>query len=132
MYFKEYLNSDSSSIKNDNKTVFEKLVNSYIGLYFNEYGKTKFGGYIGYENSFYNNEFKINKGDLLYLFSDGYADQFGGLDGKKFMYRRFEELLLEVNKLPMEEQKETLNKRLIKWKGSNDQVDDILVIGIKI
>ncbi|OFY64139.1 MAG: hypothetical protein A2V64_13070 [Bacteroidetes bacterium RBG_13_43_22] len=82
--------------------------------------------------SFANTDIELMDGDCLYLFSDGYADQFGGLDGKKFMYRRFEELLLEVNKLPMEEQKETLNKRLIKWKGSNDQVDDILVIGIKI
>jgi serine phosphatase RsbU (regulator of sigma subunit) len=82
--------------------------------------------------SFTNNEIDLIDGDCLYLFSDGYADQFGGLDGKKFMYRRFEELLIEVNKLPMDEQKETLNKRLMKWKGSYDQVDDILVIGIKI
>jgi serine phosphatase RsbU (regulator of sigma subunit) len=82
--------------------------------------------------SFTNNEIDLINGDCLYLFSDGYADQFGGLDGKKFMYRRFEELLIEVNKLPMDEQKETLNKRLMKWKGSYDQVDDILVIGIKI
>jgi serine phosphatase RsbU (regulator of sigma subunit) len=82
--------------------------------------------------SFTNSEIDLIDGDCLYLFSDGYADQFGGLDGKKFMYRRFEELLIEVNKLPMDEQKETLNKRLMKWKGSYDQVDDILVIGIKI
>jgi serine phosphatase RsbU (regulator of sigma subunit) len=81
---------------------------------------------------FTNNVIDLIEGDCLYLFSDGYADQFGGLDGKKFMYRRFEELLLEVNTLPVYKQKETLNKRLMKWKGSNDQVDDILVIGIKI
>lgn len=48
------------------------------------------------------------------------------------MYKRFEELLLEVHSMPMNVQKETLDKRLAKWKGSNDQVDDILVIGIKI
>ncbi len=82
--------------------------------------------------SFTNNEIDLMDGDCLYLFSDGYPDQFGGLDGKKFMYKRFEELLLEVHSLPMEGQKETLNKKLLKWKGSNDQVDDILVIGIKI
>jgi serine phosphatase RsbU (regulator of sigma subunit) len=82
--------------------------------------------------SFANNGIDLLEGDCLYLFSDGYADQFGGLDAKKFMYRRFEELLLEVHNLPLDEQKETLNKRLMKWKGSNDQVDDILVIGIKI
>jgi len=82
--------------------------------------------------SFANNEIELSEGDCLYLFSDGYADQFGGLDGKKFMYRRFEELLLEIHNLSPNEQKDTLNKRLLKWKGSNEQVDDILVIGIKI
>jgi serine phosphatase RsbU (regulator of sigma subunit) len=82
--------------------------------------------------SFANNPIDLLEGDCLYLFSDGYADQFGGLDGKKFMYKRFEELLFEVHNLPLDEQKETLNRRLMKWKGSNDQVDDILVIGIKI
>jgi serine phosphatase RsbU (regulator of sigma subunit) len=82
--------------------------------------------------SFKNNEFNLKPGDCLYLFSDGYADQFGGLDGKKFMYKRFEELLLEVHSLPANDQKETLYKRLLKWKGSIEQVDDILVIGIKI
>ncbi|MFH0842442.1 MAG: SpoIIE family protein phosphatase [Bacteroidota bacterium] len=82
--------------------------------------------------SFATNLIDLLDGDCLYLFSDGYADQFGGLDGKKFMYKRFEELLFEVHNLPLDEQKETLNKRLMKWKGSNDQVDDILVIGIKI
>jgi serine phosphatase RsbU (regulator of sigma subunit) len=82
--------------------------------------------------SFKNNEINLKPGDCLYLFSDGYADQFGGLDGKKFMYKRFEELLLEVHSLPANDQKETLYKRLLKWKGSIEQVDDILVIGIKI
>jgi serine phosphatase RsbU (regulator of sigma subunit) len=82
--------------------------------------------------SFKNNEINLKPGDCLYLFSDGYADQFGGLDGKKFMYKRFEELLLEVHSLPANDQKETLYKRLLKWKGLNEQVDDILVIGIKI
>ncbi|MCX6302518.1 MAG: SpoIIE family protein phosphatase [Bacteroidia bacterium] len=91
------------------------------------------GAYEGSDTlSFANNEIDLMDGDCLYLFSDGYADQFGGLDGKKFMYKRFEELLLEVHSMPMNVQKETLDKRLAKWKGSNDQVDDILVIGIKI
>lgn len=91
------------------------------------------GAYDGSESlSFRNNEFDIMKGDCLYLFSDGYADQFGGLESKKFMYKKFEELLLEIHSLPLNDQKETLNKTYLKWKGSNDQVDDILVIGIKI
>ncbi len=91
------------------------------------------GAFEGDEpQSFRNNEIDLKDGDCLYLFSDGYADQFGGLDSKKFMYRRFEDLLLEIHSLPIGEQKEALYKTYLKWKGSNDQVDDILVIGIKI
>jgi phosphoserine phosphatase RsbU/P len=81
---------------------------------------------------FKNNEIDLITGDCLYLSSDGYADQFGGPDNKKFMFRKFEELLLEINSLPMDAQKELLHKRLYEWMGVNDQVDDILVIGIKI
>jgi len=103
------------------------MVNRYKGDRF------PIGAYEGDDpQNFANNIIDLKSGDCLYLFSDGYADQFGGLDGKKFMYKRFEQLLLEIHALPMDEQKETLNKRLLKWKGSNDQVDDILVIGIKI
>jgi phosphoserine phosphatase RsbU/P len=81
---------------------------------------------------FKNNEIDLAEGDLLYLFSDGYADQFGGPDNKKFMYKKFEDLLLEIHEKPMEVQKESLLARLNEWKGTNEQVDDILVIGIKI
>jgi len=77
-------------------------------------------------------DIEIREGDSLYLFSDGYADQFGGPENKKFMYRRFEELLLDINSQPMEVQKELMRKRLFEWMGTNDQVDDILVIGIRV
>jgi sigma-B regulation protein RsbU (phosphoserine phosphatase) len=81
---------------------------------------------------FKNNEIDLQEGDCLYLSSDGYADQFGGPDNKKFMFRKFEELLEQISSLPMEDQKEMLHKRLYEWMGVNDQVDDILVIGIKV
>jgi sigma-B regulation protein RsbU (phosphoserine phosphatase) len=81
---------------------------------------------------FKNNEIDLIEGDCLYLSSDGYADQFGGPDNKKFMFRKFEELLLEINSQPMDVQKELLHRRLYEWMGVNDQVDDILVIGIKV
>jgi serine phosphatase RsbU (regulator of sigma subunit) len=81
---------------------------------------------------FSNNEIDLKNGDSLYLFSDGYADQFGGPENKKFMYGRFEALLLEIHEKPVEEQKGLLKSRLLEWKGTNDQVDDILVIGIRI
>ena len=81
---------------------------------------------------FKNNEIDLLEGDCFYLSSDGYADQFGGKDNKKFMFKKFEELLLQINSLSMEDQKEMLHKKLYEWMGVNDQVDDILVIGIKV
>jgi serine phosphatase RsbU (regulator of sigma subunit) len=82
--------------------------------------------------SFTNNEINIEKGDIIYLFSDGYADQFGGPDNKKFFIKRFEDLLLEIHNKPLEEQKELLKTTLFNWMGANEQVDDVLVIGVKI
>jgi sigma-B regulation protein RsbU (phosphoserine phosphatase) len=81
---------------------------------------------------FTNNEIDLKSGDMVYLFSDGYADQFGGPENKKFFTRRFEELLFAIHKKPLEEQKEMLKTTLYDWMGSNGQVDDILVIGVKI
>jgi Serine phosphatase RsbU, regulator of sigma subunit len=81
---------------------------------------------------FINHEIDLLPGDCLYLFSDGYADQFGGPENKKLLYRRFEEYLLEVHNQPMDDQKEFLKSKLNEWRGENDQVDDILVMGIKI
>ncbi|OFY63393.1 MAG: hypothetical protein A2V64_09855 [Bacteroidetes bacterium RBG_13_43_22] len=81
---------------------------------------------------FTNQTIDINKGDYLYLFSDGYADQFGGPKGKKFMYKPFQDLLLKNHSKPMELQKEILDNTFEKWKGDRDQVDDVMVIGMKI
>jgi sigma-B regulation protein RsbU (phosphoserine phosphatase) len=81
---------------------------------------------------FQNNEIELHEGDCFYLSSDGYADQFGGPDNKKFMFKRYEELLMEIHNEPMEVQRDILQKRLTEWRGKNDQVDDILVIGIRV
>jgi serine phosphatase RsbU (regulator of sigma subunit) len=81
---------------------------------------------------FTNNEIKLIEGDMIYMFSDGYADQFGGPENKKFFTKRFEQLLLDIHSKSMEEQKEMLKTTLYEWMGSNSQVDDILVIGIRI
>ena len=86
----------------------------------------------GVPKPFTNNNIDIFDGDCIYMFSDGYPDQFGGPDNKKFMLRRFQELLLEVHSLPMSQQKEELNRRLNEWKGDSEQIDDILVIGIRV
>ena len=79
-----------------------------------------------------NNTIELKAGDMVYVFSDGYVDQFGGLLGKKFMANQFRKLLLEICDLPVEEQKRTLDNRIETWRGAQEQVDDILVIGIKI
>lgn len=80
---------------------------------------------------FENSIVDLKDDDIFYLFSDGYADQFGGPDGKKFKYRRFRHLLLTIHKFPMDEQLKLLEERFQTWKGDVEQVDDILIIGIK-
>ena len=81
---------------------------------------------------FTNQSVEIKKDDYLYLFSDGYADQFGGPNGKKYMYKPFQELLLKHHAKPMELQKEILDNTFGKWKNEREQVDDVLVIGLHI
>jgi len=68
----------------------------------------------------------------FYLFTDGYADQFGGTKGKKFKYKQLQEKLSAICQLPMEEQKMILEKTFNEWKGNLEQVDDVLVIGISV
>lgn len=74
----------------------------------------------------------LQKDDIIYTFTDGYADQFGGENGKKFKYKQLQEILLKIHHFPMEEQKYHLAKTFIDWKGENEQVDDILIIGVRI
>jgi len=84
------------------------------------------------EQSFTNQYVDLKKNDTLYLSTDGYMDQFGGPEGKKFKFDPFRALLLEIAHLPMNAQKKILLKTFEEWKGDNIQVDDILVMGIKI
>lgn len=81
---------------------------------------------------FSKHEFQLQKGDLLYLFTDGYKDQFGGEKGKKYSGKRFRNLLLDIHGLELSVQKDFLRKKHYSWKGSYYQVDDILIMGIKI
>jgi serine phosphatase RsbU (regulator of sigma subunit) len=87
-----------------------------------------------YENMrpFKRHEIAIEKGDVFYMSSDGYEDQFGGPMGKKFKSKQFKKLLLEIHKHPMEMQKEILEKSFEAWRGDLPQVDDIVVIGFTI
>lgn len=84
------------------------------------------------EKHFEKHHVNVEAGDAVYLFTDGFADQFGGQEGKKFMSKRFREILLENYNKPMKEQENILNRSITQWRGNMEQVDDILVIGIRI
>ena len=87
---------------------------------------------IKHEEQFSNQEIALQKNDTLYLFSDGYADQFGGDRNKKMMVKRFKNTILGIQDKTMAEQEVFLHSFFDHWKGSNEQVDDVLVIGIRI
>ncbi len=82
--------------------------------------------------SFNNHVVPLQDGDIIYIFTDGYVDQFGGPEGKKYKYRRFRHLLLALHQMSMDKQEEFLRKSILEWKGDQEQVDDILVMGLRI
>jgi len=83
------------------------------------------------EISFKNHTIELTNGDLVYLFTDGYVDQFGGPDGKKFKYPPFRNLILNVCNYPMDRQKQLLVKNINAWKGNLPQLDDITIFGFR-
>lgn len=78
------------------------------------------------------NEIEIKPGDTLYLFTDGYTDQFGGPRGKKFKSKQLQELLVGFSDVSLEEQKNVLDAIITEWRGNLEQTDDILVVGVRI
>lgn len=94
--------------------------------------KASIGGHTEDNKQFEQHTVKLKKGDCIYITTDGYADQFGGEKGKKFTTRAFKELLSTIGEKPMYKQQELIEQSFIKWKGSNEQVDDILIIGIQV
>ncbi len=97
------------------------------------------GVHYGEERPFSNTEYDVQKGDKIYMLSDGYIDQFGGEKGRKFMMSNFKKLLLGIYTKPMREQKEIINKVLIEWQNHPseksvvfDQIDDILVLAFEV
>lgn len=86
----------------------------------------------GIVDQYTNHTVQLEKGNMIYLYSDGYADQFGGPQGRKYMSKRFKEQLLEIHHLSMDEQREHLNNTIEEWQGKLEQVDDILVIGVRV
>ena len=100
-----------------------------------EYKPTKsaIGGFTDSNTIFNETVIEVQPNDLFYMTTDGYADQFGGEKGKKLMTKNFKDFLLQIHTLPMPQQQEMLDKKIIDWMGrAHAQVDDILVVGIKL
>lgn len=106
----------------------------FQGDEFKEYkaDRMPIGIYYGEKDTFTNYEINLKKGDTIYIFSDGFADQFGGPDGVKFKKSNLKILLAGISNKPMEEQRTLIESELEKWQGSADQVDDITLIGVRI
>jgi ligand-binding sensor domain-containing protein/serine phosphatase RsbU (regulator of sigma subunit) len=100
--------------------------------YYIKGNRSSVGGESVIEKYFDDQEYYLNEGDTVYLFSDGLPDQFGGADGKKMKIARLKRLIEQVSKLPMSDQKEAISNFFFEWKGSYEQVDDILLMGIKV
>ena len=83
------------------------------------------------KNRFNSHHMDLGDDDVIYMFSDGYTDQFGGPNNKKFMYRRFRHLLLTIHTFPMEEQRNILRESIVSWQRNNEQVDDLMVLGFR-
>ena len=86
----------------------------------------------GIADTFTNHTIQLQKDDCIFIYTDGYADQFGGPKGKKFKYNQLKDVLIANAHLPMDEQYNALDKSFNAWKGKQEQVDDVLVIGVKI
>ncbi|MFL5731250.1 MAG: PP2C family protein-serine/threonine phosphatase, partial [Cytophagaceae bacterium] len=94
--------------------------------------KFPIGSYVEDPRDYTNHEMDIQNGDTFYIFTDGYADQFGGPQGKKFMYKKFRDLLISIQDKSMKEQGVILEEAMEEWKKNTAQIDDILVIGFRI
>lgn len=94
--------------------------------------KKAIGGFTEDEQYFDTHELQLHPGDTFYIFTDGYADQFGGEDGKKLMTKKFKEILLDIQNKTMKEQEKHLDTFVENWRGKREQIDDILVIGVRL
>lgn len=133
------------SIHQKTKTVYFSGANNPLYLVRNgelsiiKGDRASIGQYTEQDKQFNNHIHKLQPNDMLYLFSDGYPDQFGGETaairrngGKKYKYNRFKKLLTSISHLPLDKQKIVLDETIKKWMGGLEQVDDILIIGIRI
>ena len=120
--------SDAPGMRNSNFTTARS--SEEFTLY--EIKANKFPiGSVEHMGEFTNHEIQLHRGDSVYLFSDGFADQFGGPQGKKYLSGRFKDTLLELESQPILERQKLLKERFDSWKNGRDQVDDVCVFGIR-
>lgn len=89
-------------------------------------------GYHYETKDFVDLKFQLQKGDAIYVFTDGFVDQFGGPDGKKYKSKKFKEMLLSIQHLNMKDQALMINKEFNDWRGGNEQIDDLCLVGVKV
>jgi serine phosphatase RsbU (regulator of sigma subunit) len=94
--------------------------------------KCAIGGFTKYNQEFEQLEIQLDKGDMIVMTTDGYADQFGGEDGKKLMTKKLKSILLENKQLRCDDQYQKIESTFNDWKGEFDQVDDVCIIGIRL
>ncbi|MBL4705924.1 MAG: tetratricopeptide repeat protein [Flavobacteriales bacterium] len=107
------------------------IIHNGVSLIEHKSDKQPIGLYQGMKD-FTQEEIELYSGDSLYLFTDGFADQFGGEKGKKFMYKPFKKFLIEIHRKPMAEQRKLIAESFEIWKGNLEQVDDVCIIGIHV
>jgi serine phosphatase RsbU (regulator of sigma subunit) len=81
--------------------------------------------------AFHSKTFNVKEGDIIYIFSDGYADQFGGTKSTKYKFGPLREFIQKIHKMPLSEQKILLEKNFLSWKGDQEQTDDVILMGIR-
>ncbi|MCE3229099.1 MAG: nprA [Bacteroidetes bacterium] len=128
------------SFSNDHKTVEYAGANNSAWIIRNgntmieeiDPDKRPIGYFKGLGLPFTNHKLELQKGDTVYIFTDGYADQFGGPRGKKFKYKQLKDLLISIQSKPMHEQEGILIDTLNSWRGNLEQVDDVCIIGVRV
>ena len=111
------------------------VVNEDKTLFLNEIkgDKHPIGAYVGESlKPFTTHTIKLKKGDLIYVFSDGFPDQFGGPKGKKYNSKHFKTFLMSISQLPLDEQHRLIEKEFTEWRGDLEQVDDLCIIGVRV
>ncbi len=122
-----------SKDKKEGANNYAELETDSAELYLSEFKADKQPiGKFAYNKPFNSKQIQLTDGDTVYLFTDGFPDQFGGENGKKFKYKPFKKLLLSINKLSMNDQHEELSRIFDEWKGGYDQIDDVCILGIRV